>query len=101
MPSFAALPADDVWRVVTYVKSLSGTSTGNEVATGNVSAGEALFFGAGHCASCHEVNGKGAAIATDLSDEGTKPLGAIRGGVAHKLPPNFRTAPHFADVTTN
>ncbi len=101
MPSFAALPADDVWRVVTYIKSLAGRSNANEVASGNAAAGEALFFGAGRCASCHEVNGKGAAIATDLSDEGTKPLGAIRAGVVHKLPPNFRAAPHFADVTTN
>jgi alcohol dehydrogenase (cytochrome c) len=101
MPSFAALPADDVWRVVTYLKSLSGRSTGNETVTGNASAGEALFYGAGHCAGCHEINGKGAAIATDLSDEGAKPLGAIRSGVLHKLPPNFRAQPHFADVTTN
>src|SRR5450432_2196245 len=101
MPSFAALPADDVWRAVTYIKSLSGRSGGNEVASGNAAAGEALFFGAGHCASCHEVNGKGAAIAADLSDEGTKPLGAIRNGVAHKTPPGFRAPPHFADVTTS
>src|SRR5438445_8669144 len=71
MPSFAALPADDVWRAVTYIKSLSGRSGGNEVAGGNAAAGETLFFGNGHCASCHEVNGKGAAIAADLSDDGT------------------------------
>src|SRR5438445_4672917 len=101
MPSFAALPADDVWRAVTYIKSLSGRSGGNEVAGGNAAAGETLFFGNGHCASCHEVNGKGAAIAADLSDEGTKPLGAIRGGVAHKAPPGFRAPPHFADVTAS
>ncbi len=101
MPSFAALPADDVWRAVTYIKSLSGRSTGGEVASGNAAAGEALFFGTGHCASCHEVSGRGAAVATDLSDEGTKPLGAIRNGVMHKSPPGFRAPPHFADVTTN
>jgi PQQ-dependent dehydrogenase (methanol/ethanol family) len=101
MPSFAALPTNDVWRVVTYIKSLSGRSSGNEVASGNVQAGEALFFGAGHCSSCHEVNGKGAAIAADLSDEGAKPLGAIRNGVLHSAPPGFRAPPHFADVTTN
>jgi PQQ-dependent dehydrogenase (methanol/ethanol family) len=101
MPSFAALPADDVWRAVTYIKSLSASGGGNQAITGNAAAGEALFFGAGHCTACHEVNGKGAAIAADLSDEGGKPLGAIRSGVAHKLPPNFRSSPHFADVTTN
>jgi alcohol dehydrogenase (cytochrome c) len=101
MPSFAALPSDDVWRVVTYLKSLSGTSSGNEVATGNAGAGEALFFGAGNCASCHEVNGKGAAIAADLSDQGTKPLNAIRDGVNHKMRRGFGAPPHFADVLTN
>src|SRR5215472_8664608 len=100
MPSFAALPADDVWRAVTYIKSLSGRSSGNEVARGDAGSGEALFFGAGHCAACHEVSGRGAAIAPDLSDEGTRPLGAIRSGVAHKTPPGFRAPPHFADVTT-
>jgi PQQ-dependent dehydrogenase (methanol/ethanol family) len=101
MPSFAALPADDVWRAVTYIKSLSASGGGIQAVTGNAAAGEALFFGAGHCTACHDVNGKGAAIAADLSDEGGKPLGAIRSGVAHKLPPNFRSSPHFADVTTN
>ncbi|HET7086596.1 MAG TPA: PQQ-dependent dehydrogenase, methanol/ethanol family [Rhizomicrobium sp.] len=105
MPSFAALPADDVWRVVTYIKSLSGGGPragqgGNEIASGNAAAGEALFFGEGKCAACHEVNGKGAAIAADLSDEGAKPLSAIRSGLSHKAPAGFRAPPHFADVTT-
>ncbi|HKQ09584.1 MAG TPA: PQQ-dependent dehydrogenase, methanol/ethanol family [Rhizomicrobium sp.] len=101
MPSFARLPADDVWRVVTYLKSLSGAPAGGgEVASGNAAAGEALFFGGGRCASCHEVNGKGAAIAADLSDAGIKALGAIRTGVLHKMPLPLRYAPHFADVTT-
>src|SRR5471032_534059 len=50
MPSFARLPADDVWRAVTYIKSLSAGRT--EAASGNAAAGEALFFGAGHCTSC-------------------------------------------------
>ena len=31
MPSFAALPADDVWRAVTYIKSLAGRSGGNDL----------------------------------------------------------------------
>ncbi len=100
MPSFSRLPADDVWRVVTYLKSLAGKTGGNEVATGDAKSGEALFFGAGNCAGCHEVNGKGAAVATDLSDEGNKALAAIQAGVNHKLPRGFRAQPHFADVTT-
>ena len=100
MPSFAALPADDVWRVVTYIKNLSAPTGGNETLMGDAAAGQALFFGAGHCASCHEVNGRGAALAADLSDVGVKPPGAVRSGIAHKMPANFR-APHFAQVTTD
>ncbi|HVV27561.1 MAG TPA: PQQ-dependent dehydrogenase, methanol/ethanol family [Rhizomicrobium sp.] len=98
MPSFAALPGDDVWRVVTYIKSLAGKG-GGEVAAGDAKAGEALFFGAGNCTACHEVNGRGAAIAADLSEEGSKPLGAIRNGVMHKVGRSFGAPAHFADVT--
>ena len=46
------------------------------------------------------MNGTGSAVAADLSDEGTKPLGAIRNGVEHKAARGFRALPHFADVTT-
>src|SRR6267154_3871646 len=47
MPSFARLPADDVWRAVTYIKSLSASGGGNQAVTGNAAAGEALFLGEG------------------------------------------------------
>src|ERR1700690_4210797 len=42
MPSFASFPADDVWRVVAYLSSLPPRSA---AATGDVVAGEAVFFG--------------------------------------------------------
>ena len=45
MPSFSALPSDDVWRLVTYIKSLSGQTGAQGVATGDAASGEALFFG--------------------------------------------------------
>ena len=74
MPAFSALPSDDVWRLVTYIKSLSGQTGNLGVATGNAASGEALFFGKGGCtSSCHEINGRGADLAADLSAEGAKP----------------------------
>ncbi len=101
MPSFARLPSDDVWRVVTYIKSLSGGSTASAALPGDAARGEALFFAAGNCTSCHEMNGRGASFAADLSDEGTKAPAAIKNGVLHKPQRRFGPAPHFADVTMN
>lgn len=101
MPSFAALPAGDVWKAVTYIKSLSGSEGTQKPVHGDSSAGQSFFFGQGNCSSCHEINGRGEAIASDLSAEGTKALGAIRDGVIHKPVRRFGIAPHFADVITH
>ncbi|HXB51451.1 MAG TPA: PQQ-dependent dehydrogenase, methanol/ethanol family [Rhizomicrobium sp.] len=100
MPSFSTLPSDDVWRLVTYIKSLSGQLGGQGKITGDAKAGEQVFFGKGGCASCHEVDGRGPDLASDLSAEGTKPAGAIKTGVLHQFRRRFGPAPHFADVTT-
>jgi mono/diheme cytochrome c family protein len=86
MPSFSGLPSDSVWRLVTYIKSLSGQIGPMGQATGDAVAGEQLFFAKGGCASCHEVNGRGLDLASDLSAEGTKPVAAIKTGVLHQLP---------------
>jgi alcohol dehydrogenase (cytochrome c) len=106
MPSFASLPSDDVWRLVTYLKSLSAHA-GAAGVSGDARRGEALFFGAspaagrGGCSSCHEVSGRGADLASDLSAEGRKPAGAIRDGVLHNLAtPRGVLASYVADVTT-
>ena len=85
MPAFANLPADDIWRVVLYLKSLSVQSGG--ASAGDAKAGEALFCSdKGGCSSCHEVNGRGADFASDLSGEGAKPAGLIRPGIMHDQP---------------
>ena len=100
MPSFSNLPSDDVWRLVTYIKSLSGQLGGPGKITGDAKAGEQVFFGRGGCAGCHEVDGRGADLASDLSAEGAKPAGAIKTGVLHQIRRRFGPLPHFADVTT-
>jgi alcohol dehydrogenase (cytochrome c) len=100
MPSFATLPADDVWKAVTYIKSMSRRAGDNAQLTGDAHAGEALFFCGGGCAACHEINGRGMDLASDLSAEGAKPAGAIRDGVLHNQPPaRGQTVPRFVDVT--
>lgn len=100
MPSFSNLPSDDVWRLVTYIRSLSG-QTGTQIkVTGDAKAGEQIFFGKGNCTTCHEIDGQGADLATDLSEEGVRPAGAIKSGVLHQIRRRFGPMPHFADVTT-
>jgi len=103
MPSFSGLSSDNVWRLVTYIKSLSGQTGPMGQATGDAVAGEQLFFGKGGCAACHEVSGRGLDLASDLSAEGTKPVAAIKTGVLHQMPParGFGGAPHYADLVTN
>src|SRR4051812_16126067 len=100
MPPFSALPSDDVWRMVTYIKSLSGQTGSLGVATGNARNGEALFFAKGGCIACHEINGRGMDLASDLSTEGTKPVAAIKNGVLHQVRRRFPPLPHFADLVT-
>jgi putative heme-binding domain-containing protein len=53
--------------VVTYLRSMADRNASTK---GNASHGEAIFLGAGNCASCHRVNGKGSRLGPDLSDIG-------------------------------
>src|SRR3954468_8423416 len=89
MPNFSAMPSDDIWRLVTYIKSLTngvapaGGGAAPVVASGNAAAGEALFFGAANCTNCHEINGRGGILASDLSAEGQRAPNLIRSGITH------------------
>ena len=85
MPPFRALSDEQVWQLVTYIRSLQSTvpaaragapaapSTG-----GNAAAGEALFAGKAGCISCHEVNGRGGVTGPDLSVAGRLSAEALR-----------------------
>ena len=102
MPSFSSLSADNVWRVVAYLKSLSQQPAPGlqQALTGDAAAGLNVFFGKGGCSACHEINGRGMDLASDLSAEGTRPENAIHNGILHQMPMNERNAQtHFADVT--
>jgi PQQ-dependent dehydrogenase (methanol/ethanol family) len=99
MPPYAALTDQQTWQLVAYIRSLqqAAAATGtpasrSTAASGNTTAGEALFFGTkANCASCHEVNGRGGVVGPDLSNAGrldpavirqkiTSPSTAMQGG---------------------
>ena len=82
MPAFAKLSADQIWQLVAYIRGLSGSASAVETATpvtGDVSAGEAVFFGTkGGCANCHQVNGRGGVAGPDLSTAGRNTAEALK-----------------------
>ena len=85
MPAFE-LPNEEIWELVTYLRSLSGTAA-EEVVAGNVAVGAKLFAEKGACLSCHEVNGQGGRLGPDLSAIGKWSAQALREAI---LNPNQR-----------
>jgi alcohol dehydrogenase (cytochrome c) len=69
MAPFTALTDQQVWQLVAYIRSLNNAPrvSSGDGRNGNPANGEALFFGTAACASCHEVNGRGAIVGPDLS----------------------------------
>src|SRR5712691_2679108 len=94
MPPFRGLSDEQVWQLVSYIRSLTGSvappaasaATGSG---GDPAAGERLFFGRAACASCHEVNGRGGVVGPDLSAAGQTPVDALRQKI---LDPNSSAA---------
>jgi alcohol dehydrogenase (cytochrome c) len=79
MPSFSALPTEDVWRIVAYLRSLSaGRTASNEKVNGDPAAGKEIFWGKGGCGQCHEVNERGSIVGPDLSDAGKSAEASLR-----------------------
>jgi putative heme-binding domain-containing protein len=78
MPAFPELTADQIWRLVTYIRSLSGASGRNETVPGDPQAGERLFYGKASCSSCHAVNGRGGIVGPDLSGAAGTPSQMLR-----------------------
>jgi PQQ-dependent dehydrogenase (methanol/ethanol family) len=73
MPGFGQFSSDQIWQVVTYLRSLSGSSpvsTAHETVAGSPAAGEKVFVEKGKCQTCHQVNGVGTAVGPDLSAAG-------------------------------
>ncbi len=62
-------PDTEIWRVVSYVRSLSAGAEEVEV-PGDPKAGERIYKSRGSCVDCHRVNGKGGRLGPDLSEVG-------------------------------
>lgn len=62
------LTTDEIWQIVTYLRSLQQPVTAT---VGDPGRGEALFFGATRCSSCHIVNGRGGRLGPELSTVGS------------------------------
>jgi cytochrome c oxidase cbb3-type subunit 3 len=65
-----AFGASELTGIVSYLRNMASFDA-RGLTVGNVDNGQALFVGAGNCASCHAVNGKGPRVAPDLGDIGT------------------------------
>jgi putative heme-binding domain-containing protein len=66
------LGASELTGIVSYLRNMNSFNVRGLV-VGDSARGRALFEGAGNCASCHAVNGKGPRVAPDLGD-----IGALR-----------------------
>jgi putative heme-binding domain-containing protein len=65
-----AFGASELTGIVSYLRNMNSFDAKGSI-IGNPARGQALFNGAGTCASCHAVNGKGPRVAPDLGDIGT------------------------------
>src|SRR4051794_1127707 len=83
MPPFAALSDTQIWQLVAYIRSLDPARGNGAAVAGRASAGEAIFFGKGGCAACHDVNGRGGIVGPDLSAAGRLSADALRAKVVN------------------
>ncbi|MGA8093457.1 MAG: PQQ-binding-like beta-propeller repeat protein [Steroidobacteraceae bacterium] len=96
MPAFAALPQAEIRRLATYVRSLNADAFDMQPA-GDVANGSRVFFGRGHCADCHSVEGRGGTNGPDLSGiAGVMTLAQLGDAIHH---PHFWTAPGWRVVS--
>lgn len=82
----SALPAEDVRKIVVYIRSLRATAIDSPV-EGDGNAGAAIFNGKGRCRDCHMVNGQGGLMGPDLSNiAAERSVKAIREGLTLPRP---------------
>lgn len=85
MPPYKGLRDEQIWQLVSYIKSLqnSGPAAGSARGMttpieGDMAAGEALFFSKAACSTCHEVNARGGFTGPDLSNAGRMSAAVLR-----------------------
>jgi PQQ-dependent dehydrogenase (methanol/ethanol family) len=70
MPAFP-FPGAQIDELLRYIRFLSPAESATALA-GDAEAGERIFFGAGQCATCHMIRGRGTANGPDLSNVGRR-----------------------------
>jgi PQQ-dependent dehydrogenase (methanol/ethanol family) len=97
MPAFSALPADNIWRILTYLRSLNTAgAAANEVVPGDAQNGKQIFWNKGGCGQCHEVNARGANIGPDLSEAGKNSADYLRAKILEPNAPPARARRFFS-----
>ena len=95
MGSYANLGDDSLWRLVAYVRSISGHETTD--VPGDAAHGSALFWEKGGCGRCHAVGARGSRLGPDLTRIGRqRSLAYLRTSI---LDPSDDLAPGYATLT--
>ena len=96
MAGFASrFESDDIWRLVSYVRSIAGSSS-NRI-TGNAGNGEQLFWNKGQCGQCHMISGRGRRMGPELTQVGRQRSAAyLRESI---VSPGADLTPGFGTIT--
>lgn len=98
MPSFNALPASELHALAALIYSMNLPAAEGSI-SGDRVAGERYFFGAGQCATCHMVYGRGSALGPDLSNVAREMTAEeLRSSL---LQPSRQIAPGYQMVTVH
>ena len=90
------LPDPQIWQLAAFVRAL-GAPAIEFKPTGDVAAGEALFWGKAECGNCHRILGRGGMSGPDLSNVGAlRPVDQIRQAI---LDPDADGFPGYRGVT--
>ena len=90
MPPFGQFSTDQIWQVVSYIRSLAMPGLLTETVSGNADRGRRVFEVEAKCMDCHQVNGLGIPIGPDLSAAGTLPAEQLRATILNPNTPGAR-----------
>jgi cytochrome c oxidase cbb3-type subunit III len=96
MPPFSGrLQDDELWRLVSYVHSLSSHETAS--IAGDPATGEKLFWEKGDCGQCHRIGARGSSLGPNLSRAGRqRSLSYLRDSV---ISPDAEVTAGYSTIT--